>query len=442
MAILLSILAFSQVIAEAGLEDAVVRSRGVNHRFLSTLFWFSFLISLIVALPIVSLSNQIAAFLGVQEVGRMLQVGILVVPLQSTAIIIVGILRRQRRFDLLLKVYLISESLACVAPLVLALEGYGVEALLAHLIGRSLFYSLFLFLVSGWLPAIDFRTKYLRLVLNFVTNKIYIKLLNTTERHIDNLLLASFASIQEIGFYSKSKSLVRSAQKLLHGTVGPVLLSFISRRSVDAKLRADVLAVYEIYIVTTLSAATVLVFGGEHIIFLVLGPDWISMTAYLKSWALLLLAMPLHKLSMVLITSTGRLTFISAQYSVFDPILVVGLILVGELGKPIYMVFVHGLFQSALALTSMVYVFKRFEFSRGEWIKLFDVLKIPLVILSAGAVGGGLLERELIGPNFGSFWMVVFWTVISACSIGFFCVLAKTPGSILLRKNLLSLGQK
>lgn len=293
MALVIAIMAFLQIFADAGISNAIIHYQEIKQEQLSSLYWLNVGVSVLLAFVLAVSSRWISAWYQQPELRYLLM-------LASVSLIVTAIAQQLRvvaqknlQFAALAKVELSGALVGFVTAVVLAFAGVGVYALMAGTLSTALVVCLLVWLrlSGGWRPMAHFRLGEIHHFIKFGVYMIGNNLANTINSQIDILLGGRLLGAQGIGLYSVPKDLNLRISGIINPIVTQVGLPVMSKAQGDEAL------LRRVYLQTLRMTASVnfpiyilmAVFAPE-IVVLVLGEHWLDATPLMRVfavWALL-----------------------------------------------------------------------------------------------------------------------------------------------------------
>ncbi|KAA0681727.1 hypothetical protein DTW90_36995 [Neorhizobium sp. P12A] len=144
-----ALIALTELFADNGFGDAVVRNREISNGIATTILLLNFGLAAAVYLLIVLFSSQIGAFLGIVGIGPILQLVGLSLVVNSFGYVPQALLRKSLQFKRLAFRSLSSTIAGAVVGIVMALTGFGVYSMVGQLLITAIINVIFL-----WYPRV------------------------------------------------------------------------------------------------------------------------------------------------------------------------------------------------------------------------------------------------------------------------------------------------
>lgn len=293
IALVVAIIAFLQVFADAGISNAIIHYQDIAQEQLSSLYWLNVCVSAVLALTLVAISHRVAAWYQQPPLQYLLMLAAVTLVVGALGQQIRVVAQKNLRFADLAKVELIAALLGFLVAVSLAWMGAGVYSLISGSLMTAAVGCLLVWLrlSEGWRPQARLRLAEIRQFLKFGAYMIGNNLANTFNSQIDILLGGRLLGVQSIGLYSVPKDLSLRIGNIINPIITQVGLP------VMAKAHCDEALLRRVYLQTMRMTASVnfpiyiaLGLFASEIVHLLLGQKWhdaIPLLHIFAVWALL-----------------------------------------------------------------------------------------------------------------------------------------------------------
>lgn len=216
-----------------GLSQAVVQREEIETEHLDTAFWSSLIVALGLAGCLVLLSPLLSELFSqpdLEYVLNWLSVGVI---LHGLINIHTGILRREFKFKSLALRTIVGLIVGGVVGIGMAINGYGVWALVAQQLTSATIGVVIIWLSVSWNPRLTFSKKHLKDLFSFSSSIMGISLLGLVNRRLDDFLIGSYLGATALGIYSIAYKVFTVMTTLLVETLSKVALPTFSRMQSD-----------------------------------------------------------------------------------------------------------------------------------------------------------------------------------------------------------------
>jgi O-antigen/teichoic acid export membrane protein len=222
-------LEYVRVFVDQGFSEAVIQRANLEPEHLDTAFWTGLLTGAVLAAACALGAVPIARMLGdpaLAPVLRWLSLGFVISGLSSTQ---AALLQRRLAFrELAARSFMAQLGSGSVA-IYLALEGYGVWALVGHSLADAVFGVVTLWTVSGWRPGFNVRWRHFRELSGFGASIVGFKLLNLISQRSDMVMIGSLLGSVALGYYTVAWRIFHAMTKLLTSVMNRVAFPVFAR---------------------------------------------------------------------------------------------------------------------------------------------------------------------------------------------------------------------
>lgn len=283
VAIVMFFIVVSNVLVEGGFGGALIRKNNPSEKDYSTVFGFSFLMSLFLIAIILIFAVDIANYYSNPILREILQALCLVIFFNSFQVTSNARLVIEMRFKRRSIYKLLSLLLGTVISVILALQGYGLWALVFLNICSSFFLTLFLLIYERTFKKIEFSRDSFKSIYSFGVNTSIASIINVIFDNIYQIIIGRYFSILEVGFYYQAKKLQDVSDTLYNIIISNVLFSHLSKLQSDTVLfvKSYKKIVLIIAVISSISVGAIVLFS-DLVILIMYGKKWIGASFYLQ----------------------------------------------------------------------------------------------------------------------------------------------------------------
>jgi len=226
MGLAMPFILFVNLFADAGLGGALVRETSPSKELVSTVFWTTMLLSVVLAVLLGAAAWPLAAALGRPEVAPVVA--------SLTSLLILGGLNavptaqvvREERFSVLARADILSPLAGSACAIAAAFAGWGVWSLVVQQVvlwgvRLGLLWTAVKF-KAGW----TFKPRILGRLSVFGANSVGAGFMELASRNLDNVVVGAILGVTSLGHYSMAYQLVRMPEMLV---VGPMYTALFPR---------------------------------------------------------------------------------------------------------------------------------------------------------------------------------------------------------------------
>ncbi|MCO5151337.1 MULTISPECIES: lipopolysaccharide biosynthesis protein [unclassified Shinella] len=275
VAVALALVQFLAMIGGAGLASALILEPREDEETIHSVFWANLAFAFLMAAGLFFWAEPLAGWLGAADAAPLLRLMSLLVPLQLAGDVAYALVARRMQFSQDALWSMVSESLAAIAAVVLALAGFGVVALVVQLFVAGVIRLAGLFFVSRYLPRLTFRLGEVTRLARFSLGLMGSEIANFVTFQSPMVVISRFLGLAEAGAYSAANRFSSIPNQVVLSAVMGVLFPAFSAMMHDRERRSQALMLS--MQVTTLLLAPMM-FGlwalAEPAMLLLFGPQW------------------------------------------------------------------------------------------------------------------------------------------------------------------------
>lgn len=307
LAIMLVFINVGNVIVQSGLNTAIVQSPNIDDRDCSTVFWLSFVISVLLYAVVFICAPLIASFYAMPILVWPLRVLCLILVVNSFNSIQIAIVQRNLEFNKLFRSSLTSALISGITGIILAMYGAGLWALVIQQVFTQVFNCLFLYTQVRWFPKIVFDNKRAVYFFSYGWKLLVSGLLNRVYESLSDLIIGKQFSASTLGLVSQGKKYPQAIGSLLDGAIQPVMLSAVAHVQDDLnyvkRLVRRALKTSTYLIVPCMTLFTIV---AEPIVRLLLGEQWLPAVPFLQMYCFMYALLPIHTSNLQALNGMGR----------------------------------------------------------------------------------------------------------------------------------------
>jgi O-antigen/teichoic acid export membrane protein len=275
VAIITVVTSFAPALIDFGLGDATAQRRKIAPSQVSSLFWLSTAIGLIVAIVVAGCNSLIAAVYREPRLGPIALWTSITFVLWGVSNQHLALLRRTMRFGAIARIQLASALVGIVTAISVALCDYGYWALVLRPIANAVCVACGAWFMCAWRPGFPVLDDEVRSMLRFGLHVVGFSVTYALARTVDRIGLGLFYRPDTIGYYQNATTLYENsifeALRQLH-TVGSASLSKLQSDPVALRNKYEAaLSAVAFFVMPT---AAILSVAAEDITVLLLGEKW------------------------------------------------------------------------------------------------------------------------------------------------------------------------
>lgn len=307
LAMMTVFLAFSDVLVDAGLSQALIRKESITQRELSTAFFTNISIAALTYLLLFFYAPYIALFYEQPALESLIRVAGVAIIFNALIVVQQATLSRALKFKLQLQVTLPAAFLSGVIAISSAYSGLGVWALIIQVVSQSFLTSLLYWRLRLWSPSLEFGRNEFRELFSFSGYLLLAQMTNVPFKNMYVIVIAKVYASAIAGLYYFAEKIRDLILNQLVNAVERVTYPSLSQlQSDNRKLKQGYRQVIS---VTTFLVFPVLIFLAalvNNVFTLLLPTSWLASAPYLQLMCMASLMYPLHAINLNILKVKGR----------------------------------------------------------------------------------------------------------------------------------------
>ncbi len=281
------VLDFFQIIVGFGFNAALIQHRGTQQIHLSSVFWLNLILAVVLMLVVMGGSGIFAIATNAPELQPVLVTLSLLLPIQSLSLVQVAALNRKMAFKALAIRSSSAVLIGGIVGLFLAFSGYGVWALVAQQLARSMVNVILLWGQSDWRPERAFSWLAIRELSQFSGKTVAGQFGTFIQNQFDGIIIGLFLGPMALGLYRLADRLVELNLSFFPRAIQSVSLAHFSRIQHDqSAVNQSFLFGAKLNSITTFPGLAYLA-GSSTLILSVFGRAWAETSNVISILALI-----------------------------------------------------------------------------------------------------------------------------------------------------------
>jgi O-antigen/teichoic acid export membrane protein len=283
IAIAMVFVALVGAISGFGISGAVIQIRELEAAHLSSGFWLSLLTGVLLYVIIYACAPYLASFYDEPEIKYILLCLGLIGVIDAAEAVPRGLLSRNFRFRYLAFGSILSTLVGGAVGITMAVNGYGVWALVAQQLSVAMVRTVLTWFGAGWIPAFVISWPRLKSLLSVSLYLMGSRLSNTLSRQTDNLLIGTFLGTRELGVYSIGFKVFETINSVLLNSLSRLGLPTFSRlQSAPDRLANAYQRAWTIGVALTLPVFILIMLTAPDLMPFVFGRQWLDSASVLQ----------------------------------------------------------------------------------------------------------------------------------------------------------------
>ena len=234
-------IALSNVLLDSGFGGALIKKQDTTQADYNAVFYFNVFVSLVLYVLLFFGAPLIARYFEEPQLVLLSRVLFLSILFNAFNLIQTIILTKTLRFNQLAKLNFMALVLSSLVAVALAIQGYGVWALVAQTVMLAVFKSLLLWMLNPWRPSFGFSMAPLREAFSFSSRMLVTGLINAVFNNIYSVIIGKSYNKVELGYYQLANKYQDIPVSLITNTFRTVALPVFSNVNTDNERLARVL---------------------------------------------------------------------------------------------------------------------------------------------------------------------------------------------------------
>lgn len=222
-----------EVFVTTGFSSALIQKRDTTRLDFSTLFFCSFILSILLYIIIFLCSGLIANFYHNKDLIPIIKILSLRLPISAFNSIQLAYVSRHMIFRKIFVSTTIATFLSGVLGICLAYLGWGVWSLVYQGLTSVIFQTIVLFIEIPWRPHLEFSIKEAKGLMNYGWKVLVANLLGTFFLQLRSLIIGRFYNATDLAYYNRGSRFPELISNNVDGTISSVLFPALSKYSDD-----------------------------------------------------------------------------------------------------------------------------------------------------------------------------------------------------------------
>ncbi|MDO4290324.1 MAG: lipopolysaccharide biosynthesis protein [Eggerthellaceae bacterium] len=307
LAIMLVFVNIGNAIVQSGLNTAIVQSPDADENDCSTVFWMSFVVSVVLYCVIFFLAPTVAAFYSMSAIVWPLRILCLILPFGALNSVQVAIVQRRLQFQKVFVATMVAVIVSALFGIGLAFIGAGIWALVAQQLVYQIVNSLVMAVQVRWRPRLVFVAGRASRLFSFGWKLLASGLLEQVYQSLSDLIIGKQFNASNLGLVSQGKKYPQALGSMLDGAIQPVMLSAVSRVQSDvAYVKRLVRRALKTSTFLIVPSMTLFAVAAEPIVGLLLGEKWLPCVPFLQMYCFIYALLPIHTTNLQTLNGMGR----------------------------------------------------------------------------------------------------------------------------------------
>lgn len=307
IAMVMVIVSIAFIFTDVGLGSALIQRRRILPVHYASVFYFNIFIGGVLTLVTFFSAGWISDFYDNQQLILIVQVMALLFLVNAFSSLQINKLRKELNYAALTKAEVSAAVLSGVTGIALAFYGAGVWSLVAQVLSRGVYYNIFVWNASRWVPSLLFSFKALKQLWGFGFRMFLSGLLEVIFTRLDIIIIGKLFAPAVLGFYDQAKRLNAMIVQYSSGSIMAVLFPVLSKVQNDLpRFKNIVIKTLGIICFVVFFLLGVMYLISEELIVLLFTEKWLPSVEYFKILLLSGFSYPISALMVNILSSRGN----------------------------------------------------------------------------------------------------------------------------------------
>lgn len=406
------------LLMSSGMTTSLVRSKEVDEKDLSTVFIFNIIVAICLYGIIFLAAPFIEQFYNLVGLTSVIRVYSVIFVIQAFGAVQKSLITKALDFKKLFIIQLPSLVISSIAGIIMAMNGFGVWALVYMGIIQYTLDTLQIWIKSDYVPKLYFDKERFKKHFGFGINLTLTSIINVIFQNIYTIYIGKYLSPTILGFYNRAESLKNLPVANVMNILKRVLVPLFSSISDDITLKRYYKKILTSVLFLLSPVLVLMIFQAENIVIVLLTEKWIQVVPYLQILCLSGLLLPLSEYNLNVLTVKGR-TDLVLKLELYKKIITVVIFAI-SIFWGIYGILVGQVVNSiVIYVLNSFYTKKMINYSLLEQVK--DVLPYILLSFIASLITHVIMYKDWFSKDF----VLVTLTVFVTLSMVIYLTLAK-----------------
>ena len=233
VSIVVIISTFATVFVQNGFCLALVQKKDSDELDFASVFSFNLVLSLLLYLVLFFVSPAIASFYDVPSLSQVLRIYLLILPINAFGAIQNALIQKRLLYKETFFCSAVVTIISGAIGVYLAINGFGVWALVSQQLGFQVLYSVFLLFILKWKPCIKLSVQRLKPMIPFGFSMLFTSLVAQLNERVYSIVIGKAFDESTLALFIKGHQFPNLATSSLNTSNANVLFAVISNTTED-----------------------------------------------------------------------------------------------------------------------------------------------------------------------------------------------------------------
>lgn len=319
---------FGNIILNFGFGPSIIQKKGLDHKDLSSIFWFNSVIGIALCFLLIVCSPLIVKFYQEPRLYSLIIFISTTFIFNAANVVQIALFSKNMNFKILVLSKASAVIFGGVVACLMAFLGYSYWSLAAQIFLTSVLSFIIIWIVSNWRPSFYFDFNSVRKVLGLSSSLFLNSFLNYIASNLDNLLIGKFYSQKSLGLYSKSFSIISIPPSLITSVISKVMLpAFSEIQDNKEKIEKIYIDIIKFISILVFPAMGLISLHSDYFVLVVFGENWIEAAPIISIFCFSGMLASINSLLGSIIISQGRIDLIMKEAYLKRPAIILGIVI-------------------------------------------------------------------------------------------------------------------
>lgn len=306
IAMVMVFISIAEVFTTGGFGEALVQKRDSDETDFSTMFYCTFLISVLIYIVLFFIAPLIANFYSQEQITVVLRILGIKIIISSISTIQRAYVSKYMEFKKFFFSTLGGVVTSGIIGIIMAIRGAGVYALVVQYLINEFVTVVILFFTVSWKPKLLFSGKSAIVLLNFGWKMVMANLINTLYNELRSLIIGRQYSSADLAYYNKGNQIPSLVITNIDTAIANVMFPAMTKASDIQQLKAIGRRAMKTtsYIIFPLMIGLIII--SRPLITLLLTDKWSGAITYMQILSMYWMTQPIQTTNWQIIKALGR----------------------------------------------------------------------------------------------------------------------------------------
>lgn len=297
----------ANVFVQTGFGTALIQKKEVEEIDYSSVFYINISVAVLLYMIIYLVAPSVSKFYNMPEMINVLRVLSLTLLIGSVNSIQLAVIARHMAFKKLFFSSIGAIVISGIVGVSMALNGFGVWALVGHQLTNHLMVTVILWFFVDWRPKRLFSLERVKVLLSFGWKLLVSTLLDRLYDNLKSLFIGKIFTTAMLGFFNRGKQFPNLIISNINGSIQSVLFPALAAEQED---RGRVKAIVRRSIVTSSFIIFPMMMGlivtAKPMVLILLTDKWLPAVPFIQIFSVSYALWPIHTANLQAINALGR----------------------------------------------------------------------------------------------------------------------------------------